>query len=514
MSFLDTQANAVVLFGESASRILLAGTVTKGDAIGFSSGWKRALATVGTAIPMKCVAGEDGVAGQFILAYFGTCLISGARFSGATAGASLYVAEGTDEGKYTQTQPSTTGDVTSAIGTMISSGVALLTPNYPTIEPVNALLGSLGASAWVIANDTSAAIKTFATSLQNLGHPVWVCDGTADEIEINAAVVAAAGGHVYLHKGTYKTAAEVLIDDDNTILQGSGFETIIQPQSAMTNSFNVTAEYCKIQDIAFDGNSKATQVRSYGSYLTYSHIKSTGHTTYNLNLPKGRGLVHVTNSSFFIGKPVYCGAAAVTFDGGTYFNGNGTDICLIIDGDFSHPVNVVGCAMESFAGAAITIGVADTCWIVNIIGNYFETDYTCTNIITGGAHWGMGTIQGNIVPTHPLVTNFVTLALGQNIEIFGNKCDLPIVVSTAVAGCRIVHYHDKISYNTLTGLPSLQKSYNEPTVLRYTAAPTTGTWAVGDRVWKTAPAAGGAPGWVCTTAGTPGTWKDMASLGA
>jgi hypothetical protein len=47
-----------------------------------------------------------------------------------------------------------------------------------------------------------------------------------------------------------------------------------------------------------------------------------------------------------------------------------------------------------------------------------------------------------------------------------------------------------------------------------TAAPTTGTWAVGDKRWNTAPAAAGTPGWVCTTAGTPGIWKTMASLGA
>mgnify|MGYP001017801579 CR=1 FL=1 len=47
-----------------------------------------------------------------------------------------------------------------------------------------------------------------------------------------------------------------------------------------------------------------------------------------------------------------------------------------------------------------------------------------------------------------------------------------------------------------------------------TAAPTTGTWARGDVMWNTAPAAGGAPGWVCTAAGTPGTWKAMANLAA
>lgn len=46
------------------------------------------------------------------------------------------------------------------------------------------------------------------------------------------------------------------------------------------------------------------------------------------------------------------------------------------------------------------------------------------------------------------------------------------------------------------------------------AAPTTGTWARGDVVLNGAPSAAGTPGWVCTTAGTPGTWKAMANVAA
>jgi hypothetical protein len=47
-----------------------------------------------------------------------------------------------------------------------------------------------------------------------------------------------------------------------------------------------------------------------------------------------------------------------------------------------------------------------------------------------------------------------------------------------------------------------------------TAAPTTGTWAVGDRVWNVAPTAGGFEGWICVTAGTPGTWKTYGAISA
>jgi parallel beta-helix repeat protein len=44
--------------------------------------------------------------------------------------------------------------------------------------------------------------------------------------------------------------------------------------------------------------------------------------------------------------------------------------------------------------------------------------------------------------------------------------------------------------------------------------PTTGTWVRGDIVWNESPSAGGTPGWVCVTSGTPGTWKAMANLAA
>jgi len=50
------------------------------------------------------------------------------------------------------------------------------------------------------------------------------------------------------------------------------------------------------------------------------------------------------------------------------------------------------------------------------------------------------------------------------------------------------------------------------------AIPTKGTWVVGDKIMNIVPAGGGYEGWVCITAGTPGTWKgfgliDVAKLG-
>lgn len=44
------------------------------------------------------------------------------------------------------------------------------------------------------------------------------------------------------------------------------------------------------------------------------------------------------------------------------------------------------------------------------------------------------------------------------------------------------------------------------------AAPTTGTWNVGDRVFNSVPSVGQPKGWICTVAGTPGTWVSEGNL--
>ena len=131
MAFSDAQANCQIIFGKDPLFIQLGGTVTKGDAVGKSSGeWVRALATTANVVQMRCVAGEDGVTGQFITAYFGVTIVGGDRFSGATVGGAIYVAEGTSNGKYTATAPSDTGDATTIVGYALSAVELVLIPNY------------------------------------------------------------------------------------------------------------------------------------------------------------------------------------------------------------------------------------------------------------------------------------------------------------------------------------------------------------------------------------------------
>jgi hypothetical protein len=46
------------------------------------------------------------------------------------------------------------------------------------------------------------------------------------------------------------------------------------------------------------------------------------------------------------------------------------------------------------------------------------------------------------------------------------------------------------------------------------SAPVSGIWERGDVAWDSTPSAGSNIGWVCTTAGTPGTWKTFGTISA
>lgn len=51
-----------------------------------------------------------------------------------------------------------------------------------------------------------------------------------------------------------------------------------------------------------------------------------------------------------------------------------------------------------------------------------------------------------------------------------------------------------------------------PSIQYDTAPPVSGAWVVGDIVYNKTPASSGYIGWVCTVAGTPGTWKGFGTI--
>jgi hypothetical protein len=64
----------------------------------------------------------------------------------------------------------------------------------------------------------------------------------------------------------------------------------------------------------------------------------------------------------------------------------------------------------------------------------------------------------------------------------------------------------------VSGVSAPQGFLDPRKVVYQTAAPVTRTWAVGDRVINAAPVVGQPKSWVCTVAGTPGTWVSEGNL--
>jgi hypothetical protein len=120
MAFNDPQSGRSVISGPgpAAATVTLAGTVSEGDVIGYSSGWKRALATVGSVVSPQLIALKAGVSGD-VIPVASVCVVTG--YTGGTPGGLIYCAEGTDNGKVTDTAPGTTSDVKTVIGVLLSA---------------------------------------------------------------------------------------------------------------------------------------------------------------------------------------------------------------------------------------------------------------------------------------------------------------------------------------------------------------------------------------------------------
>ena len=120
MAFADPGVGRKVIQAPSPSgaTVLLAQACEEGDILGYSSGWKLALATVGSVINPQVVALKRGAIGDYV-PVAAHCVVQG--YTGATPGALIYLAEGSASGDVTETAPTTTNDVKTVIGLVLAA---------------------------------------------------------------------------------------------------------------------------------------------------------------------------------------------------------------------------------------------------------------------------------------------------------------------------------------------------------------------------------------------------------
>jgi hypothetical protein len=244
--------------------------------------------------------------------------------------------------------------------------------------------------------------------------------------------------------------------------------------------------------IFIDGLGAGTEGWMISNTLTYRHRSGI----------YGKGATHVYISNCILDYS-YESGILISDDTLGNFGGNwsisNNYIAIANTGAFSsiagvHIANTVsnsqnrGCQISNnhiltYGGNTCPYGIyADTAQAVNnaITGNSV-TNFSTNDIFVGAIG---GTVTGNTCLS----------AITDNINGLGL-----IANNTGT-----VYYRRAVNYASI-GL--LKITYDE-------AVPTAGTWNRGDICYKVNPSAGGVPGWVCVSGGTPGTWKAMAALAA
>lgn len=119
-------------------------------------------------------------------------------------------------------------------------------------------IGLLDADAVVVASNAPALDRYMANVLgRAYGDRLQVCDGTADEVQINEAITAVAGGDTGLSAGSFTVAASVAVNQTGSSLSGRGWSTILTTGTALgasTGIIEITADECQVRDLAVDGN--------------------------------------------------------------------------------------------------------------------------------------------------------------------------------------------------------------------------------------------------------------------
>ena len=121
MAFADPATGRKIIDsgrGTEPGRVTLAEACKVGDVLGYSSGWKRALATTGSVIQGRVVALRGGASGD-VIPVSANPVVGG--YTGATPGNYVYVAEGSDNGKVTETAPTDSSDADTIIGIALSA---------------------------------------------------------------------------------------------------------------------------------------------------------------------------------------------------------------------------------------------------------------------------------------------------------------------------------------------------------------------------------------------------------
>jgi len=216
-------------------------------------------------------------------------------------------------------------------------------------------------------------------------------------------------------------------------------------------------------------------------------------------------------------------AKDVTITGNTITNMNGTGNALhgiavrdsvdcLVSSNTIRDCTGVGVYMVPIDNAAIVSSnhISDTLSYGIQVTGTSAADVTVTNNnVTNVVTYGVLVLSGLRLYTVTGNTFNTITGSGRGVYVPATRTAAIITGNTATG----------VAAPTFINSPSgdvseFANSWNATHYYQNAAAPTTGTWKAGDIAWDLTPSAAGRIGWVCVTAGTPGTWKAFGAIDA
>jgi len=308
----------------------------------------------------------------------------------------------------------------------------------------------------------------------------------------------------------------------------------------LSSDWNCTISDCVAQNInqavnLAQGDGQAIGIRIINNRFTYASGGAGSADQYAIVLS---GTTEFVESVHILTNQIYGFARNVSISKGYFVN--------IVGNDFSGTGNVIqfdtptggytiqNNFIELVGSSACAIYIPS----VGSVDNTFRTEIQNNNIqvASGTPAYGIdigqggGSYQWNILIDNNTISGLATadirLVSGGYTTISNNRCisasaTQSMYIDTITGGSVAVENNRCLKAITLgtpadysTGKLILSNNIENGTLqpTKQSAAPTTGTWRLTDVVMNSAPSAGSPAGWVCTVAGTPGTWKALANL--
>lgn len=208
-------------------------------------------------------------------------------------------------------------------------------------------------------------------------------------------------------------------------------------------------------------------------------------------------------------------ATAALFVTGEYLHGIWHRMATAGSANVLAPIAPINDATSYTACANVYVLMAGANTIADLSGEVTMTVafLDASKVLTGTQVSMLGSLS--VTQNYSLLTNAQTTRLcNYHLVPPTGAAYMAVYLASNPVGART----SKIGVGNLSIIPApaeeVVESLDAPLwkSLAANTAPATGTWAVGDLVWNVTPSVGQPIGWLCTVAGTPGTWVALANL--